>query len=133
MTVNPPSKDIKDMLEANSALALTFNTDLYYAEMPDSPDACVCIYDSGGMPPDPHQTYERPTVQVRIRGTKNGYDAAHLRGQAIRDLLNGSYEETWNAARYIGIWATTDVMFIYFDDNSRPVFSVNFRIHRTNG
>lgn len=131
--MNPPSKDVKDMLEANSALALTFATDLFYAKMEESPDACVCIYDTPGFPPDPYQTYERPTIQVRIRGAKNGYDAAHLRGQAIRDLLNGLNGETWNTGRYIGIWAMGDVGFVYYDDNDRPVFSVNFRIHRTNG
>ncbi len=131
--MNPPSKDMKDILAGNSALALTVDTDLFYAEMPDTPDACVCIYDTPGFPADPHQTYERPTVQVRIRGAKGGYDAAQLQGQAIRDLLNGLNEETWNSARYIGIWATGDVGFVYFDDNRRPVFTVNFRIHRTNG
>lgn len=135
--MNAPSEDMKDILEGTSALALTFAEDLFISEMPDEnedaivSDQCVCIYDTGGEPAEVNYTYEKPTIQIRVRGAKGAYLATHELAQSIRDTLNGLHNETWNGARYIGIWAMGDVLFISYDDNHRPIFTVNFRIHRT--
>ena len=129
--MNAPSEDIKDILEGMSALALIFATDLFISEMPDEPDQCVCIYDTGGEPAEVNYIYEKPTIQIRVRGAKGAYLATHELAQSIRDTLNGLNNETWNGARYVGIWAMGDVLFINYDDNHRPIFTINFRIHRT--
>jgi len=129
--MNPPSVDIKDILEGTSSLGLTFATDLFVSEMPTTPDACVCIYDTGGEDPEVNYTYERPHVQVRVRGDKGGYETAQELAQSIRDTLSGTADYTINGARYVGMWALGDVMFIEYDDNQRPEFTVNFRLHRT--
>ena len=130
--MNPPSIDVKDILAATSSLALTFATDLFVSEMPTTPDACVCVYDSGGDDPEVEYTYERPHVQVRIRGDKGGYEVAHELARAIRDTLSGTANYTINAARYVGIWAVGDILSIGYDNNQRPLLTVNFRLHRTN-
>lgn len=129
--MNPPSEDIKDILEETSSLGLTFATDLFISEMPDSPDECVCVYDTGGEAAWPDYTYEKPTVQVRVRGEKGQYRSAHLLAQGIRDTLNGTANDTRNGARYIGIWDVSDVLFVGYDDNRRPLLTLNFRIQRT--
>lgn len=130
--MNASSEDIKDILEGTSSLALTFATDLFISEMPTNPDQCVCIYDTGGEPPEPDYNYERPTLQIRIRGVKGGYLVAHELAQSIRDTLNGEHNYTVNDTRYIAIWAMGDILFIGYDDNHRPLLTVNFRLHRTN-
>jgi len=130
--MNPPSEDIKDILEGTSALALTFKTDLFISEMPTSPDDCVCIYDTGGDPPEADYTYERPTIQVRIRGARGRYRDAHNFAQAIRDTLNGEHNYMINQTRYLAIWTVGDVLFVGYDDNHRPLLTINFRLHRTN-
>lgn len=130
--MNPPSEDIKDILAGTSSLALTFGTDLFVSEMPAEPNECVCLYDTGGEDPDPEYDYERPTVQVRVRGARGEYKAAHELAQAIRNILNGEHNYTINGARYIGIWGVGDILFVGYDDNHRPLVTVNFRIHRTN-
>lgn len=129
--MNPPSVDIKDLLDADSDVGLTFPTDLFVSEMPKEPDLCAAVFDSGGFDPDAHIDYQRPTVQVRVRGNKGAYVAAHSLAQAIRDALNGLNDQTVNATRYIGIWVVGDVLSLGQDDNGRPLLSVNFRIHRT--
>jgi hypothetical protein len=129
--MNPPSEDMKDVLEAETALALTFGDDLHIGQMPESPDACVCIYDTGGYPAELDYMYERPTFQVRVRGAKGGYRAAQVLAQAIRDTLHGVHNLTLNAARYILIAIESDVGSIGADELHRPNFTVNFRIHRT--
>ncbi len=129
--MNPPSEDVKDFLLAESSLALVFATDVFVAIMPATPDNAVAIFDTGGSDPAFHLTYGRPTAQVRVRGAKDDYRSAQWQAQETRDTLIAVTNETQNAARYIQIWAEGDVLFVEWDDNSRPVFTVNFRIHRT--
>lgn len=128
-----PSVDIADILAATSSLALTFRTDLFVSEMPATPDECVCVYDTGGFEPEANFVYERPTVQVIIRGAKDAYVATHNLAQGIRDVLHALANYTINSARYIGIWCQSDIMSLGYDKNHRPMLSVNFRIHRTEG
>ena len=126
-----PSVDIKDILEATSSLALTFGADLFVSEMPDTTDECVCVYDTGGFEPEANFVYERPTVQVVVRGTKGAYVVAYNLIQGIRNALHALANHTTNGARYIGIWCQSDIMSLGYDKNHRPMLSVNFRIHRT--
>lgn len=130
--MNAPSEDVKDILEGITSLALTFTTDLFVSEMPAEPDGCVCVYDTGGDPPQPDNVYKKPSVQVRVRGAKGGYLIAHALAQSIQDVLHGTANYTINGARYIGIWAVGDVLFVGYDDNHRPLLTANFRLHRTN-
>jgi hypothetical protein len=121
---------VKDLLDGDSSLQLTFATDLFVSEMPDAPDAAVCIFDTGGYAPEVDYEYKRPTVQVLVRGRRDGYLAAHALAADILDVLNGLHNETINSTRYIGIWAEGDVISLGRDGNGRPLLSMNFRIHR---
>lgn len=130
--MNPQSEDIKDKLVSSQAgLGLTFGTDLFISEMPDEPDICYCLYDTGGVDPQANYEYDMVHLQVRARGGKGGYRAAWLAIKDIRDELHGTYGETWNGTRYIGIWCMGDILFAGYDKNGRPLLTVNFRIHRT--
>lgn len=129
--MNPASEDIKDMLVASAAgLGLTFGTDIFISKIPDTPDVCYCIYDTGGMDPESQYEYDRPTVQVLCRGANGGYRAAWLAAKDVRDVLHGVSNETWNSTRYIGVWCMGDVLFAGYDESERPLFTINFRIHR---
>lgn len=128
MTLNAPSEDIGDYLASISSLALAIKTDLFIAEMPDSPDQCVTVYDSGGFDPL-IATYGRPTVQVRVRGTKNGYRAAYDLLKKISDELD-FLVTTINTTRYLGVWAMGDILSLGKDKLQRPLLTRNFRIHR---
>lgn len=130
--MNSPSEDIKDILDGQSSLALAFRTNLFVSEMPPKPDECVAVYDTGGENPQPNYTYERPTVQVRVRGAKGDYEDAYALAEAIRNILNGMHDEEVGGTRYIGIWAMGDILFVGYDDNHRPLLTINFRLHRTN-
>ena len=128
--MNAASEDTKDLLVQESALTLIYANNLFISEMPDSPDECVCIYDTGGENSEPSYTYERPAIQVRVRGNKGKYQDAYDLATGIKNVLNGA-STTINSARYIGIWSVGDVIFIAYDDNHRPLLSINFRAHRT--
>jgi hypothetical protein len=131
MVMSAPSVDVKDLLESESVLALTFGTDLFIGEIPPEPNECVVVFDTGGSPSEPHYTYERPTVQIRVRGERGGYVVAYDLINAVRNTLNGQSNVSVNTSRYVGIWQQGDVSFVAWDDNQRPLFTVNFRLHRT--
>lgn len=130
--MNAPSQDIKDILESSQHGSIgTFATDLFVHEEPAEPDACVTVRDTGGFDPESRFDYSRPTVQVRIRGAKGGFQTAYSKTQEVIDALHGLNNETWNGTRYVAIWQMGDVMDTGNDDNGRPILTVNFRIHRT--
>ena len=127
--MNPPSQDISDILVG--AGVGTFGTDLFISKEPDSPDACVTIFDTGGFDPVANYVYDFPTVQIRIRGGKMEYQTAFAKAQDVKDTLHGLSGETWNSTKYVGIWAQGDIIFVGYDESNRPVLTVNFRVHRT--
>ena len=127
-TANPPSVDIKDVID--NATSLIFGTNLFISTMPSSPDNCICLYDTGGFPQERHD-YEKPTIQIRIRNKSylNGYNQA----RDLKYLLStGDYNNsTINGTRYILIKNTSDVLYLGKDDNNRFQFTINFQIHRS--
>jgi hypothetical protein len=127
--MNAPSVDIKDFL-VNAGIG-TFGTDLFVSKEPESPNACVTVYDTGGFDAEAAYTYDRPTVQVRVRGDKQDYSDAFTKAQSVRDELHGKYNETINGTRYVGIWIQGDIFTLGYDANDRPILAVNFRMHRT--
>jgi hypothetical protein len=129
--MNAPSVEIKDILETDSGLGLEYATDLFVGEMPDTPDECVCVYDSPGEDPQAGFTYERPHVQIRVRGAKGKYVEAHNLARAVAAVLHGLTNETVGATRYIGIWQIGSVIPLGLDDNKRPIMTINFRAQRT--
>ncbi len=126
-----PAEDIKDVLESSAVGIGTFGTDLFVSKEPSEPDACTTIYDTPGQEPEAGYRYDRPGVQVRVRGTAGGYQAAYAKIEDVKEALHGLGDETWNGTRYVGIWATGDPNFLGYDDNGRPIFTINFRVHRT--
>jgi len=132
--MNSPADDVRVMLEGESSLALTLGENLYVSEMPDEipggPGVCVGLYDSGGFPPQPNFTYEYPTVQVQVRGLAGGYMEAYAMAQAILIALNGTFDVTIDSVRYVGVWAMQSPLFVGRDERNRPLFTINFRLHR---
>ena len=128
--VNPPSLDLKDMLDnSNSGLALTFGTNLFLSSLPDMPHNAVCLYDTGGLP-QLQYALERPNVQVRVR------DTDYLTGyRLIRDIKYYLHQErngeTWNGTRYIQIETRSDILYIGQDEKNRHSWTLNFSIWRS--
>ena len=129
--MNAPSKDIKDMLVAESGLNLTFNSNLFIGRMPGSPRNAIAILDSYGFPPDLGLTevgYERPSIQIIVRN--NNYDAGMIIAQNIKDSLHGRSHETWNGTLYTVITCSSGPAPLGWDENSLAQFSINFNLQR---
>lgn len=126
------STDIKDMLVAESALGLTFATDLFIGKEPTTPDAVTTIYDTVGRPPqltlNKEEFYEYPSIQVKVRHTD--YRVGWNLADDIMRTLHGRAQETWNGSLYTVIQATNGVNALGWDKNNRVHFVVNFNIQR---
>ena len=129
--MNAPSTDIAAMLADVSGPGLTEGTNLFISILPELPDAIVAVFDYSGSDPEQNFAYWRPSVQVRVRGAREAYEAAYQLAMDIRAYLVASHNVTINGSRYIGIWAKGDIISLGRDGNNRPELSVNFAIHRT--
>ena len=129
----PPSEDVKDILVAEGSLGLAFGTNLFIGEVPSEPDELVTLFDPSGFDEEANYVYERPSVQARIRGEKGAYKAAYTLAESVKNIVRAVSNETWNSTRYVQFWSQGTVNWIGWDENHRPEFSVNFRIHRTIG
>lgn len=130
--MNPPTEDIKDILVGQGFG--TFQTNMFIGEFPSSPDYCVIISLSTGSNPglslDSADEWERPGIQVLVRGGATGYNTANVNMYNIAKYLH-RHAETINGARYAYIEQMGDVIYIGKDESNRPIFSANFRIQRT--
>lgn len=130
--MNSVSIDVKDMLEAESSLALTFATDLFVGREPTNPDNCVTIYDTPGTAPQltftQGEVYEYPSIQIRVRN-RNYVTGWNLIND-IKSSLHGRGQETWNGTLYSLIAATDSPALLDYDDSNRARFVCNFNIQR---
>ncbi len=133
---NLPSKDILDMLVADGVLTAGA-TDGFLNKEPGendlkTGDPIAIIYDTGGFDPEATgKTFDKPTVNVRVKGKPAGVAAARILMQNIKASLHQRDSETINSTRYMGVWQVGEIAFVEYDDRNRPIFTANFRTHRT--
>jgi len=130
--MNPTSVDMKDMLEAESGLSLSFSSNLFIGKEPAEPDNCVTLFDTPGGPP--LQTYQRgenyyyPSVQVRVR------NRSYLDGWAlandIKEALHNRSQEVWNGTLYSAIACAGEPALLDWDERGRARFVLTFDLQR---
>jgi len=130
--MNPASQDIKDILEADSSLGLTFADNLYIGREPETPDNTVTIFDTPGDPPDFTYNntvkYYRPAIQIRVRN--NNYQNGWSLIDEIKLSLHGRINEVWNGTKYTQIRCFMEPMLLDWDENNRVRFVTTFNIQR---
>lgn len=135
--MNSPARDIKDILiSSSSGLNLVFGTTLHVSREPSSPDQVVTIYDTGGFSPEvllgsDSRGMEKPTIQIRVRGNKKAYNTTYDLAEDIKNVLHTMINRTVNGTKYVGAWLESDIFFLDYDENDRPVFTMNFLLFRT--
>lgn len=130
----------EDPIEYQIALILqaagigSFKVDIFVSKEPDSPDNCVTVYSTGGLPDDCLEPDERsseiPNFQVRVRNAD--YAAGHAVMEAIRAVLNkrkNTVTDSGGAVR-ITTWLTTLPHNIRRDTKNRPIRVANFSAMR---
>jgi len=133
--MNAPSKDIKDILIADSSLGLTYLTDLFIGVEPTvkaSQADVVTIFDTSTQAPeillDGAGDYDYTSVQIRVRDTD--YMTGWALIDSIKTSLHGRAQETWNGTLYSVIYCSSGPAFLDRDENNKPRFIINFNIQR---
>jgi len=132
--MQPASKDICTLLEADSGLGLVFATNLFVGREPATPDDCVTVFDIPGDAPE--LTLEgnvgpvlyAPSVQVRVRNNAymTGWDLIHN----IQKYLHGKHNLTQGDTTYLLIRSVDEPMLLDWDDNDRARFVATFAMYR---
>lgn len=130
--------EIKDLLVAAGVGIFNYTGNdgvtwsLNVAKRPNKPDRTITCYDSGGRSPNPQWLVDYPRVQVIVRGGPNDYEALTGGSGAdgkVDDVVNallGIDSQTINGDIWVSIAMAGDRNFIGFDENDRPMFSLNF-------
>lgn len=113
-------------------LAYVYNTNLFLAVMPDSPDILSTIYENSGSPPQFTMgvsgiTLDQPMVQVITRGGVEDYVSARDRAMAIRDVLAQVVNVTSAGVKIMRIEPFGSTNQLGTDNHRRHMISVNYR------
>ena len=98
------------------------------AKFPETPDSVVALMPRSGLAPNPAWLLDFPGIQILVRGDRGGYIVAQAKAQAIKDALLGLPSQTIDGDRWVSITMDGDIGFLHFDENNRPIFSLNFRL-----
>lgn len=117
----PAAADIAEHLEDN--VIGTVGTSIFVNYLPETPDACIAVYDTGGQAPLNVLNYENAGIQVTVRGTAA---AGRSKIADVFDLLHTLTHATIETRDYRRIDATSSPSFIGRDRLGRSLFTVNF-------
>lgn len=113
---------------------LTIGTNLFLSKMPDSPDACVCVYETQGNAPV--MTFgataiqlDRPNVQISVRAGRDDYAAARDMAQALRTLVAGIVNVTSSGVLIMRAEPTGSFYPLGVDQLERPRVVFNMDCH----
>ena len=125
-----PAEGIKDLLVAAGVgvFAATTGWSIQVGKEPTKPDTVVTVYNTGGLAPNPKWLLDDPTVQVSIRGAKNGRVASRAKAQEVKDALLGLPSQDLNGDRWVSVTGIGDITDIGFDESNRPMHTVNFKL-----
>ena len=110
----------------------TLGTDLFLGTLPESPDACVAVYENAGSSPTFTMgsggiRIDYPMLQIICRAGREDYPTARDKAENIRVLLASVLETTISGVHIMRIEPMGSVNQLGVDPKYRPLISVNFR------
>ena len=124
-----PAEDLKTIITGAGVGSTNPESDwgVHISKEPTSPNRAITLYDTGGAESNPKHLLDFPSVQVRVRGKKFGYQEAYQKILDVKNELLGLPSQTINGSLFSGVWAIGDIIFLRYDDNNRPIFVSNWR------
>lgn len=110
----------------------TLGTDIFLGILPESPDACIGVFEYGGQTPmftmgTAGIQVDMPSLQIQVRATRDDYPTARDEAESARQLLAKVTNQTIEGIRVLRIEPSSSIVPIGVDENHRPVISANFR------
>lgn len=111
----------------------TLGSTLFLSTMPETPDACVAVYEYEGTEPDFTMgaglyAIQRPRIQVKARGLREDYPNTRDKANAARDALSAIVNQTLSGVQFVRISPSGSTMPLGLDENDRPMVVVNFQV-----
>lgn len=120
--------DVATYLQAQGVGAV--GTNIFWGQLPDSPDACIALYETGGFQPPAELPEAEPTIQIRARAAS--YTAAQT---TIWAAFNALFPKTTDSktlavnSRMVHVQALQSPASIGKDQKGRAEFVVNFKFN----
>ena len=110
----------------------TLGTNIFLGALPETPDACVAIYENAGSSPtftmgNGGIRIDYPMLQIIARASREDYPTARDKADTIRILLASVLEQTVSGVHIMRIEPMGSVNLLGVDPKYRPLVSVNFR------
>ena len=108
----------------------TAGTDLFFGRMPDTPDACGCVYATGGLAPDQGfgsaaVRFESPGIQIVFRGAALDYDTPNANARTAWTSLAGVNPQTaLTGTTYHWVHATQSQPFLLGEPDEKQRFRI---------
>ena len=111
----------------------TLATNIFLARAPDTPDACVTLYESAGGGPD--HTFgagvyaiDHQRIRVICRAARNDYPAARDKAVAVRAVLGAIRDTTLSGVKVLTMLATSEVYPLNLDGDDRALIGCDYTV-----
>lgn len=111
----------------------TLATDIFLARMPDTPDACVTLYENQGV--GPNHTFgasvkaiDHQRVRVYCRAARNDYPAARTKAEAVRAVLGAIRDTTLSGVSIMTVLSTSELYPLQRDGDDRAIIGCDFTV-----
>jgi hypothetical protein len=102
---------------------------IFLTLLPSMPDRCCAVARYGGPESAATDDYDEPSIQLRFRGPAGDVRTVEQAAQAAYDALHAIGSRTLAGGTWLqdAIGAQSGPIFIGFDQNQRPEYTVNLR------
>lgn len=110
----------------------TRGTNLFIGQLPDISGISAVLTQYDGSVQEVFKggtNVEVPSLQIRVRGTRDEYVATLTRCADIRDLLVGVTNTTVNGVNFLRIKPNGTINSLGLDENRRYQFTANFEVY----
>lgn len=126
-----PSKDVAQLLNDEGIAVL--NQNLFIGRMPPDTENVILVLDEGGVGiQNPVWKRDNLSISIYVRGLQNDYEQGYNLAYSVKNCLNGHDTVTINGSDYIRFVINGDIVWVGFDENNRPRFSMNWTVTREN-
>lgn len=114
----------------------TVATDIFLARMPQTPDACVTLYENQGIGPDHTfgagvKAIDHQRIHVYCRAARNDYPAARTKAENVRAVLGAIRGTTLSGVVILSVLSTSELYPLQRDDDDRAIIGCDFTVWLT--
>lgn len=111
----------------------TLATDIFLARMPDTPDACVALYENQGVGPDytfgaSVRAIDHQRVRVYCRAARNDYPTARAKAEAVRAILGAIRSTTLSSVVIMTVLSTSELYPLARDGDDRAIIGCDYTV-----